>query len=469
MEKKNRAFVCLMKITNTIAITAVFWIILHYFYLPALKDDFYQEMEPVIIFLFVLLYISLCRMYNGVHSGADEIGEIVYSQSLSIILTNVILFIVMWLLGKQCPALFTTFLSLGSQLMISIIWAVSMKRIYKRITIQKKTAVLYYEERDCEYLQQVDAAAKQFHVEKWIYVPGKAEEILLELKGMEVVFVRGLPSDERNTVLKFCMMNGIEIYMYPKLGDVMTGAAKQISMFHVPVMYLRGYTPSAAYVCLKRIADIILSLTGIIVLSPLLVGIAAAVKFCDGGTIFYRQERLTQNGNHFLIYKFRSMKMDSERDGIARLAADGDTRITSVGKILRRTHMDELPQLFNILKGDMSLVGPRPERPEIAAAYSDEMPEFALRLQVKAGLTGYAQVYGKYNSNPYDKLQMDLMYMAHLSLLSDLKILLATIKVLFTKENVGGKERKVMMENRLKNCEWENVRKEKSDIQQKIG
>ncbi|MGN1118121.1 MAG: sugar transferase, partial [Acutalibacteraceae bacterium] len=151
-----------------------------------------------------------------------------------------------------------------------------------------------------------------------------------------------------------------------------------------------------------------------------------------------KQTRLTLNGREFKVLKFRSMRTDAEKDGVARLASEDDDRITPVGKIIRKFRIDEIPQIFNILGGSMSIVGPRPERPEIAAKYEKEMPEFALRLQVKAGLTGYAQTYGKYNTPPYDKVQMDLIYVATQSFMVDLKIILMTIKVLFMKESTEG-------------------------------
>ena len=154
--------------------------------------------------------------------------------------------------------------------------------------------------------------------------------------------------------------------------------------------------------------------------------------------MLYKQVRLTKNGREFKVLKFRSMIQNAEKDGVARLASDHDDRITPIGKIIRMLRLDELPQLFNILKGDMSFVGPRPERPEIAHQYESEMPEFALRLQVKAGLTGYAQVYGKYNTPPYDKVQMDLMYIANQSLLEDLRLMLMTFKILFIPSSTEG-------------------------------
>ena len=174
------------------------------------------------------------------------------------------------------------------------------------------------------------------------------------------------------------------------------------------------------------------------ILSPLMLVLTIIIR-SDGGTAFYRQKRLTQNGRVFEVLKFRSMRMDAEKDGVARLSTgENDPRITKVGRFIRSCRMDELPQLINILKGDMSIVGPRPERPEIAQQYKETLPEFDLRLQCKCGLTGYAQVYGKYNTTPYDKLLMDLMYISKPSLAEDFKICLATVKILFMKDSTEG-------------------------------
>ena len=171
----------------------------------------------------------------------------------------------------------------------------------------------------------------------------------------------------------------------------------------------------------------------------MMAAVAIAIKLTDHGPIFYRQCRLTKDGKKFDVLKFRSMRVDAEKDGVARLSSgEHDDRITPVGHFIRKCRLDELPQLINILKGDMSLVGPRPERPEIAAQYEEELPEFDLRLQAKAGLTGYAQVYGKYNTTPYDKLQMDLMYISNPSIIEDIKIMFATVKILFMPESTEG-------------------------------
>ena len=176
-----------------------------------------------------------------------------------------------------------------------------------------------------------------------------------------------------------------------------------------------------------------------VILSPVFLVTAIAIKANDGGPVFYKQTRLTKDGKLFDVLKFRSMRVDAEKDGVARLSTgDQDDRITPVGRFIRKVRIDELPQLLNILKGDMTICGPRPERPELAAQYERELPEFRLRLQAKAGLTGYAQVYGKYNTTPYDKLMMDLMYIAHPSFWQDLQIMFATVKILFMRESTEG-------------------------------
>ena len=193
---------------------------------------------------------------------------------------------------------------------------------------------------------------------------------------------------------------------------------------------------------MKRLIDIVVSAVALVVLSPIFLVTAIAIKATDHGPVFYKQIRLTKDDKEFGILKFRSMRVDAEKDGVARLSSgEHDDRITPVGKIIRACRIDELPQLLNILRGDLSIVGPRPERPEIAAQYCEEMPEFSLRLQAKAGLTGYAQVYGKYNTTPYDKLVMDLMYIAKPSIIEDFKIMFATVKILFTPESTEGVEK----------------------------
>ena len=209
---------------------------------------------------------------------------------------------------------------------------------------------------------------------------------------------------------------------------------------NLPVLVCHRSSPAIWYLALKRLTDILLSLAALGVFSPFMLITAIAIKIYDGGPILYKQLRLTKDGKQFYIYKFRSMRVDAEKDGVARLAQKNDDRITPIGKLIRKCRLDELPQLINILRGDMSFIGPRPERPEIIAQYTEVMPEFAFRMKVKAGLAGFAQVYGKYNTSPYDKLKLDLTYIENYSVWLDLKLMLLTLKVLFWPDSTEGVE-----------------------------
>lgn len=226
--------------------------------------------------------------------------------------------------------------------------------------------------------------------------------------------------------------------MTPKISDIIIQSSNKLHIFDTPLILCKNQGLTYEQKLFKRIFDISISLFALILLSPIMIFVAALIKFYDGGPIIFKQKRLTVDNRVFDVYKFRSMIVDAELDGKARLASQNDSRITPVGKVIRKLRLDELPQLFNILIGDMSIVGPRPERPEIAEQYIKIMPEFEYRTKVKAGLTGYAQVNGKYNTAPYDKLKLDLMYIGNYSILMDIKLILMTVKILFMPESTEG-------------------------------
>ena len=399
-----------------------------------------RRLGAAFVLLFALLFFFLIRVYEGVRISIAKVSTVVYSQMLSVIMADGVIFALLWLLAAEFPPFPPFICLLLGQFLICVVWSTLANKLYYKVYKPRKTVALYRDNWDCSQMWELNTISRKFSLQKMVCVPGEVNEaVLRELDEAEVVFVRGLPANERNDVIKYCMKEGIELYLWPKIGDIILSGAEHTHLFHVPMMKLERYAPTFEYQILKRSLDIFASLAGIIVLSPFMLITAAAIKAYDGGPALYKQIRLTKDGREFSILKFRSMRVDAEKDGVARLSTgDKDDRITPVGRIIRAIRFDELPQLFNILRGDMSIVGPRPERPEIAKQYEEVMPEFNLRLQAKAGLTGYAQVYGKYNSTPYDKLQMDLLYIAHPSFLEDIKLILATIKILFMKESTEG-------------------------------
>ena len=264
------------------------------------------------------------------------------------------------------------------------------------------------------------------------------DKIMEQMKDYDAMIIGDIPAHERNQLMKMSFGAGIRTYTVPKISDILLRSSDELNVFDSPLYLSRNDGLQIEQRVTKRLVDIVFSAIGLLISSPLFLIFAAAIKLTDGGPVFYKQERLTIGGKHFWIYKFRTMIQDAEKKDGPRLAGEKDDRILPVGRILRRTRLDELPQLINILKGEMSLVGPRPERPELAEIITQNIPEFAYRLKVKAGLTGYAQIYGKYNTTAYDKLKLDLTYIRNYSLRLDIRLMLMTPKIMLMKESTEG-------------------------------
>lgn len=402
-------------------------------------QPFYRRGNWLMALLYILVYMVYGHIYDAFLVSLVRISELVYSQCLSAFITDAIMYIISWLLIRHLPAVWPLLLVFGAQILISAIWSTIVHQWYFNSFEAKQTVVVYDKREGVEQLLEEYGLDKKFHVKKVINTAECMQEKFENLSDTDVIFLCGVHSHERNAILKYCIANHISVYVIPRIGDVLMSGAKRMHMLHLPILMVERYNPRIEYLLIKRLFDVLLSGIALILLSPIFLITAIAVKVTDGGPVFYRQTRLTKDGKKYDVLKFRSMRIDAEKDGVARLSTgDKDDRITKVGHMIRKVRIDELPQLINILKGDMTIVGPRPERPEIAAQYEEILPEFALRLQVKAGLTGYAQVYGKYNTTPYDKLQMDLMYISKPSLLEDLRIIFATIKILFVPESTEG-------------------------------
>lgn len=391
----------------------------------------------IVLGLYVVLFVLLGKVYDAFWMSMQSVSELMGGQILAAMATDGILYVVICLMSTRLCSLLPGLAAIAGQAVMAAVWSAVSHNWYYKTFPPQPTAVVYDMRRGMENLIRDYGLDRKYAVKKVLTVDECLED-LSTLDSVKTVFLSDIHSHERNIILKYCVMNGINTFIIPRVGDVLMSGAWPVHMLHLPVLRVGRYMAKPEYLFVKRVMDIVLSLTALVVLSPVFLITAIAVK-SDGGPAFYRQTRLTKDGREFRILKFRSMRVDAEKDGVARLSTgEKDDRITPVGHFIRRVRLDELPQLINILKGDLSIVGPRPERPEIAAQYCREMPEFELRLQAKAGLTGYAQVYGKYNTTPYDKLQMDLMYIAHPSLVEDLKIILATVKILFVPKSTEG-------------------------------
>lgn len=429
-----------VKILDVCLITLPFFACWYWYYAARIAAPYYAKGNVLIVALFFILYIILGRVYDGFWMSTQRISEIVYGQALAAVVSDVIMYLVIWLLTKHLPNILPGLAALAAQILLAAVWAVFANHWYFRTFSPRPTAIIYDERHGLLKLISEYGLEKKYDVRLTANVSECLEDLDM-ISDMKTVFLSGIHSHDRNIILKYCVANSINVFVIPRIGDVIMSGARPRHMFHLPILQVGRYMAQPEYLFIKRAMDIVLPLIALVITSPIMLVTAIAVKATDGGPVLYKQVRLTKDGKLFKILKFRSMRIDAEKDGVARLSTgDKDDRITPVGKIIRKCRVDELPQLFNILGGTLSICGPRPERPEIFKDYCEDMPEFALRLQAKAGLTGYAQVYGKYNTTPYDKLQMDLMYIAHPSLVEDMKIILATVKILFMADSTEGVE-----------------------------
>lgn len=420
-----------------VGIYMFFW---YRFISPSTGVWYWRRGNWVIAGLYAALSMFFLTMYGGFRLGDLEKGNVIYSQILSMVFVNFITYIQMALLAYRFPEVWIFALLLVCEIIAIVAWTYIYAVIYQKLFPPRKILLVYGNEKSLSLVNKLKKRQDRYKVELLVPVTAGGKKIVELAETFDGVMLADVPTPVRNYILKECFERSIRVYMTPKISDILVRSSRELHTFDTPLLLARnnGLTPEQLFG--KRCLDIVASSLMLLVASPIMLLIALAVKIYDGGTVIYKQTRLTMGGRQFYVYKFRSMRMDAEKDGVARLASEEDDRITPVGKVIRMTRMDELPQLINVLKGDMSLVGPRPERPEIAEEYETWLPQFKSRLKVKAGLTGYAQIYGKYNTTPYDKLKLDLTYIQNYSFLLDLKLLLLTAKILFMKESTEGIE-----------------------------
>ena len=406
------------------------------------------------ILLYAFFQNSECTMFGQLHRMDLMIGQII-----SLCIVNFVTYFQVCLIAN-------TMLTPAPMLMLTVVeFAVAIAMIFLFTTVYHKLyaphdmLLIYGHKRGVELKIKMDSRKDKYNISKLICVEEGYETIINEIPKYDAVILNDVPAQLRNDILKFCYQYRIRTYVAPKLTDVMLRGGRNITLFDTPLLLVKGTGLTPAQRVAKRTMDILLGSIALLIASPFMAVVAVAIKLEDGGPVFFKQKRMTRGGREFDILKFRSMIVDAEKYSGAVLAAGDDPRITKVGKIIRATRLDELPQIINIVKGDMSIVGPRPERKVIADEYCKEIPEFAYRLKVRGGLTGYAQIYGKYNTSAYDKLRLDLMYIENYSLLLDIKLIILTLRIIFSKDSTEGidvaKENQKKAEQLLKDLENE--------------
>lgn len=409
-----------------------------YYYRPITLYAFFGRGRYVVVGLYMILCILLITQTEGLRFGNRKIFDIIIAQSIAMGIVNFLTYIQMCLMSARIVPFWPLLLVFVLEMIVIVIASVVFTRLYYILHAPWNMIMIYGLDNAMNMKEKMDTRGDKYRITEMISVDAGLEAIKKRIKEFDAVVLADIEGSMRNDILKYCYQQNIRMYVVPKISDIAVRGAKTIELFDTPLLMIKtgGLTHEQRFT--KRLFDIVLTLIALIPGSIIMLVIAIAIKLEDGGSIFFKQTRMTRGLKEFEILKFRSMVEDAEKDGEAIKAVDGDKRITKVGRIIRPIRLDELPQLFNILKGEMSIVGPRPERIENVREYMETVPEFRFRTKVKAGLTGYAQVYGKYNTSAYDKLRLDLMYIENYSLMLDFKLILMTLQILLKKESTEG-------------------------------
>ena len=417
----------------------------------------------ILVGIYAVLTLALISAFDGLLFGYLKIADMLLSQWLCMVIVNFVTYWQLCLISNDILSPAPMLKLMAADVGLSFACVFFYTWVYHKIYAPKKM-VMVLGRRDAISLKfKMETRPDKYHIEKIIYDEEDLATICSQIAAYEAVIINDVPAEIRNRILKFCYEREIRTYVTPKLSDIIVRGSADITLFDTPLLLVKGAGLTPMQRIFKRVLDLAICLPAVIVASPIMLLVAVAIKLEDGGPVFFKQARVTLNGKVFNILKFRSMIVDAEKEGCAVPATEKDPRITKVGNIIRPCRFDELPQLLNIIKGDMSIVGPRPERVEHMEKYSREIPEFSYRNKVKGGLTGYAQIYGKYNTTPYDKVRLDLMYIENYSLMLDIKLILMTIRILFSKESTEGFEKQQENEQRLQEMLQELREEEKED------
>ena len=453
-----------------VALNAFFALYVLDFYNREFRTQLYFRGHLFVMALYLGVFLYLGQVFGGILIGVRRIREIVLSFIFTSILGNFFLYIIAMLLSYKFPNPIPAVQVCIVQILFSTLWIYVTGKIYRRCFKPYDVLLIFSGGFLRDFERKLATRNDQFHVISHLKLdPEKEisggnskitedslnsggsgienndlclnpedERVFREIDRYDTVMLYDIPAEIRNRIFKYCYENSKRIYSIPMISDIIMNGSKTLHLFDTPLLLTEGNPLEYEERVFKRAMDIGLSLVLIVLTSPIMLLTAIAIKLYDGGPAIYSQIRCTRNQREFKIMKFRSMIVNAETEGVAKLAEKKDPRITPIGAFIRKCRIDELPQLFNVLKGDMSFVGPRPERPEFIKKYVRDIPEFSYRMKVNAGITGYAQLYGKYNTSPYDKLKLDLYYMEQYSIWLDMKLMILTLKIIFMPESTEG-------------------------------
>lgn len=438
VRKFRKSMLFLSKALLLLVLFVLFGVCWWFFYPEA---TYWGPGNALVLFFYFVLLLAFSSLYGAIRIGVLRLGEVVYSFSITLFISNLLAYTMFSLIARGLVNPLWLMACTAIQFFCAAIGCFFINRLYFKMYPAREVALIYSQRALAKnIIQKLSLKKDRYRVCIALSEEEDYDYILKSIDRYASVMFCDIDENLRYKLFSHCSLAGKRVYVIPSFQDVMMRSSHLTQLFDTPVFYCKNSGISTEEAAFKRGMDIVLALLALVLASPFMLVVALCVKLYDGGPILYSQERLTQNGKVFRLYKFRSMIVDAEKHGGPRLSSVNDDRITPVGKFIRKVRLDELPQLFNILRGDMSVVGPRPERPEIALQYQKDLPEFNLRLRMKAGLTGYAQIYGRYNTTMRDKLLLDLLYTENYSLIMDFRMIFMTVKILFMPESTEGIE-----------------------------
>lgn len=418
----------------------IFYLVWEKYYSPFYYSRFFSIGRYAATAVCFWLYIYLGRLYGAFWLKISRISEIIYANIVTNVITGGILYIVAWVFIRHLPNILPMMLIICLWTVMACVWVKPAIMVMNHYCAVERMVIIY--DSSANYHNGKTILSRltwRFKVVGEICADQNVASVmeLLNIFHAEAVLLCDIPTDIKNELIKRCIMENIATYVQPNAGDYLINSAKSVQIANMPFLFCQRASGSSFYTFFKRILDVLLGTIGLIISSPIMLIIAVQIKIYDQGPVFVKEQRITLNKRVFDIYKFRTTKVNVNIRDTSYKSLYTDDRLTPIGRLLRRFRLNELPKLVNVLKGDLAIVGPRAEEPKEALLHEKEMPEYALKFQVKAGLTGYVQIFGRYSTSLADRLQMDLMYIGQQNLAWDMKMILATIKVIFLPEGLN--------------------------------
>lgn len=406
--------------------------------LPEVNVQPFYHLAPFIMISTIVVF-QIFDLYKRNWNGIDRSIRTIFVAIICLfLLINTATF---WLRGFAFPR---SVLGLGfiMQLIFIWLWRTFCWHLERRIHGSLEVVAIASPSEKDIFEKLLSSNSGYFRISK--IIPVEDFDLSQDFKKADAFLVlSSVPEEYKVQLLNHCIAHGKTLFLVPRLYEIFIGKAEVKQIDDLPILELNDFVPSPGLSVIKRVIDIVISAIGLLILLPLMAIVVLAIKATSPGPVFYMQERVGQGGKTFMLYKFRTMIDHAEDKTGPVLASNNDCRITPVGRILRATRIDEIPQLWNVLKGDMSIVGPRPERPFFTHKLEEDMPAYRYRYLVKPGITGLAQILGKYRTSPDDKLRYDLLYIRNLSLFQDVKIMMQTVPVMMNGEAADGYQNKV--------------------------